>query len=126
MIGRRSPSGTFPNSRPARPCKSCKAGICTSSCAQPVKWVSRAIRSCQATSSSSSRLWRAMPEAAIARVQTAAAHDGEAELLVTLHFDNGGETEIALDAFAADHLMRACGASSAAELIGQGWRFVRD
>lgn len=67
-----------------------------------------------------------MPDASIARVQLAAAHDGEAELIVILAYENGGETEIALDAFAADHLMRACGAGCADDLVGRGWRHVRD
>jgi hypothetical protein len=67
-----------------------------------------------------------MTEATINRVQLVAAHDGTAELLVTLHFENGGAQEIALDAYAADHLMRACDAGCAADLVGKGWRHVRD
>jgi hypothetical protein len=65
-------------------------------------------------------------DGAISGVDLAAAHDGVAELVVTLRFDNGGEQRVALDAYAADHLMRACGVDDAAELVGLGWLPVRD
>ena len=67
-----------------------------------------------------------MSDGAISRVDLAAAHDGVAELVVTLRFDNGGEQRVALDEFAADHLMRSCGAEDAADLVGRGWQPVRD
>lgn len=67
-----------------------------------------------------------MSEVTISNVQLAAAHDGAAELLVTLTFDNGGLTQVALDEFATNHLMTACGASCAADLVGKDWRHVRD
>lgn len=67
-----------------------------------------------------------MNGAVITGVDLAAAHDGAAELVVTLRFDNGGEQRIALDAYATDHLMRTCEAASADDLVGQGWRPVRD
>ena len=67
-----------------------------------------------------------MSAAVISRVQLGAAHDGAAEMVLTLRYDNGGETLVALDAPAADHLMTACRAADAAELVGQGWERVRD
>ena len=67
-----------------------------------------------------------MSDVTISEVQLAAAHDGAAELVVTLSFDNGGLTRVALDEYAASHLMTACGASSAADLVGKDWRHVRD
>lgn len=67
-----------------------------------------------------------MSGAVISRVQLGAAHDGVAEMVVTLRYDNGGESLVALDQHAAGHLMADCGATQADELIGQGWERVRD
>lgn len=67
-----------------------------------------------------------MSGAVISRVQLGAAHDGVAELIVTLRYDNGGESLVGLDQHAARHLMNACGARDADGLIGQGWDRVRD
>lgn len=67
-----------------------------------------------------------MSEAVIQRIDLGAAHDGDAELLVTLKYANGGETRIALDAFAADHLMTACAVSEPERLVGRGWEHVRN
>jgi hypothetical protein len=66
------------------------------------------------------------PEAVIEAVRVAAAHDGDAELLVALRFRNGGLSHIALDAFAACHLLEAVGAASADALVGVRWEHVRD
>jgi hypothetical protein len=62
----------------------------------------------------------------ISRVQVGAAHDGVAEMVVTLRYDNGGETLVPLDDHAAAHLMTGCGAQGAEGLLGQGWERVRD
>jgi len=67
-----------------------------------------------------------MSGAVISRVQVAAAHDGEAELVVALCFENGAESVVALDEWAVRHLMTACGADSADGLVGHGWERVRD
>jgi hypothetical protein len=64
--------------------------------------------------------------AVISRLQLAAAHDGDAELVVVLRYENGGETLVALDEFAARHLLDACGTESPDALVGQGWERVRD
>lgn len=69
------------------------------------------------------------PETALAvidSVEVAAAHDGEAELVVTLRYDNGGRSRVALDESAARHLLQATGAIGPQSLIGQGWEHVRD
>ncbi len=64
--------------------------------------------------------------ARIARIRLAAAHEGDAELIVTVGYDNGGSTEVPLDHFASDALLSQCKASSLDELIGQDWQHVRD
>ncbi len=67
-----------------------------------------------------------MSGAVISRVQVGAAHDGVAEMVVTLRYENGGEALVPLDAHAAGHLMIDCGATGAEALVGQGWERVRD
>lgn len=67
-----------------------------------------------------------MSGAVISRVQLGAAHDGDAEMVLTLRYDNGGETAVALDGYAVDHLMNACGATDADGLVGHGWEPVRN
>ena len=67
-----------------------------------------------------------MTGAVICRVQLGAAHDGAAELVLTLRFAGGGETLVPLDSTAVGHLMTACGAADANALLGQGWERVRD
>ena len=67
-----------------------------------------------------------MSGAVITRVRLGAAHDGVAEMVLTLTYENGGETAVALDEYAAEHLMSACAAKDADELLGQGWERVRD
>ncbi|MFN3910714.1 hypothetical protein [Hyphomonas sp.] len=67
-----------------------------------------------------------MSGATIRQVQIAAAHDGDAELVVTLAYENGGVSHITLDEFAARTLLASCGTSSPDDLIGQSWEQVRD
>ncbi len=67
-----------------------------------------------------------MSGAVISEVRLGASHDGAAELVVTLRFDGGGETQVALGEDAAGRLMSACDASDAHALLGQGWERVRD
>ena len=67
-----------------------------------------------------------MSGAVITDVRLGAAHDGEAELVVTLRFENGGCSMVALDHAAATALIDACGAQDPGALIGQGWEHVRD
>lgn len=67
-----------------------------------------------------------MNMAVISGVQIAAAHDGDAELLVTLKYGNGGTTLITLDEYAVRALFDACGTSVPEDLIGASWEHVRD
>jgi hypothetical protein len=64
--------------------------------------------------------------AKIAKVRIAAAHEGDAELIVTVAYDGGGNSEVPLDRHASDALLRSCEASALEELIGQSWQQVRD
>ena len=66
-------------------------------------------------------------EAAIIRdVRVAAAHEGIAELVVSIEYENGGTTEVALDQMATSALMDSCNASSIEDVKGQSWDKVRD
>lgn len=67
-----------------------------------------------------------MSQARISGVRIAAAHDGDAELMVTLQYGNGGASEVALDEYAARTLMEACRAAAPEDLIGASWEHVRD
>ena len=67
-----------------------------------------------------------MNAAVIAATRLGAAHDGVAELVVTLRHRGGGESEVRLDEPAAAALLDACGASGPEELAGVGWEQVRD
>ncbi len=67
-----------------------------------------------------------MAGAVISQVGIAAAHDGEAELVVTLTFANGGQSLVTLDEFAARTLLAISNCNTADQLIGVGWDRVRD
>ena len=67
-----------------------------------------------------------MVEASIEAVRVAAAHEGVAELVVTLAYENGGRTEVALDHLATSALLAACEVSEPEALIGAPWQKVRD
>ena len=67
-----------------------------------------------------------MNEAVIGDVRIAAAHDGEAELIVAIVYPNGGVTEIALDHFASTRLMELCAAAEVEELKDKSWEYVRE
>lgn len=67
-----------------------------------------------------------MSSAVIKHVQVAAAHDGVAELVVTLGYDNGGQSLVTLDEFATRKLMESAGVETAENLTGIGWEHVRD
>ncbi|MFT5562375.1 MAG: hypothetical protein ACJAYE_002014 [Candidatus Azotimanducaceae bacterium] len=64
--------------------------------------------------------------AKIKHAEVTAAHEGIAEMSVCIEFDNGGLTEVTLDAMAVDALMTSAGASSVEELHGVSWEQVRD
>jgi hypothetical protein len=67
-----------------------------------------------------------MSGAVIQHVRVAAAHDGVAELIVTLGFENGGRSLVTLDEFATRKLMELTGADQPDDLAGAGWEHVRD
>ena len=67
-----------------------------------------------------------MTIATIRDVHIGAAHDGEAELLVTLEYGNGGRTQVTLDEFAVRTLLSSCQAQTPEDLIGADWALVRD
>ena len=64
--------------------------------------------------------------ATITDVRLAATHEGVAEIVVSLTFENGGRSEVPLDHVAGARLMESCGASQVDDLIGRGWEHVRD
>ncbi len=64
--------------------------------------------------------------ATIKDVRVAAAHEGVAELIVRVEYDNGGVTEVALDSMATAALMESCEAETVADLTGHSWDKVRD
>jgi hypothetical protein len=63
--------------------------------------------------------------AVIANARVAAAHEGTAELVVTIRYSNGGTSEIALDAIATEQLMQSCEATTLDGLHGQSWKKVQ-
>jgi len=67
-----------------------------------------------------------MSTATIIAANLAAAHEGDAELIVNLRYSNGGVTQVPLDRYASEALMTACAAQTPDDLIGQGWEKVRD
>lgn len=74
----------------------------------------------------SRRSLRDFVAAAITHVRLAAAHEGTAELIVTVGYDNGGQAEVALDRHASEALLNNCDAQGLEQLIGQSWQQVRD
>ena len=63
--------------------------------------------------------------AVIAGARVAAAHEGSAELVVSIRYSNGGSSEIVLDAVAAAALMQSCDATTLEQLKGQSWQKVK-
>jgi hypothetical protein len=65
-----------------------------------------------------------MNEAVIVSAEIAAGHDGQADLVVQLRYQNGVVAPVTLDPDTALKLMSACGVSDIKELAGQSWRKV--
>lgn len=65
-----------------------------------------------------------MADAAIERAVVAPGHDGSAELLVYIRYDNGGRGCVCLDASAAERLFDRCGVTRLEELAGQPWQHL--
>ena len=66
-----------------------------------------------------------MSEASIQKVRIAAAHDGAAELVVSIVHDNGAVSDITLDGHAGAFLMESCAAHDPEDLVGQPWTVVK-
>ena len=64
--------------------------------------------------------------AKIKHARVAAAHEGVAEMIVTLEYPNGGVTDVALDRLAVDALLTSANANSLEDLVGTSWEQVRD
>ncbi len=64
--------------------------------------------------------------AKIKNARVAAAHEGIAELIVQIEYDNGGISEVALDQMATSALMRSCDAEDIEDIKGHSWDKVRD
>ena len=56
--------------------------------------------------------------AVISGVRLAAAHEGVAEIVVSLTFTNGGQSQVALDHVAGARLMQNCGATQIDDFFG--------
>ena len=67
-----------------------------------------------------------MSDAVIVDSRITAAHEGVAELVVTLQYNNGGQSEVALDHLATQALFDACQADNLEGLNGHNWEKVRD
>ena len=59
-------------------------------------------------------------------IKITASHDGIAETLLVLKYDNGGISQVTLDYSATTALMEACKAKSIDDIIGASWDKVRD
>jgi hypothetical protein len=53
-------------------------------------------------------------------------HDGQAQLVVRVSYENGAQGSVTLEAEAARKLMEDCAAESAEDLRGQPWRRLLD
>ncbi len=65
-----------------------------------------------------------MAEATIERAVVTPGHDGSAELLLTIRYDNGGSGHVGLDAHGAARLFERCAATRLEDLVGQSWQHI--
>ena len=65
-----------------------------------------------------------MSEAVIVRAEIGAGHDGEADLVVHVRYENGVVAPVTLDPDTALKLMSACGVADIDKLAGHAWRKV--
>lgn len=63
-------------------------------------------------------------DAVILGAEIGAGHDGAAELILSVRFQNGVVGPVVLDPETAVQLMSACGVASIDKLAGQPWRKV--
>lgn len=62
--------------------------------------------------------------AVITRADVVAGHDGRAEILVEITYDNGGTSTISLEEEACTASLDAAGVGSVDDLIGAAWSVV--
>jgi len=67
-----------------------------------------------------------MKQAFIQTARIAAAHDGDAELIIEIVYEGGAVSEFSLDSHASSALMQSCEAFDIEDLAGHGWEKVRD
>jgi hypothetical protein len=60
-------------------------------------------------------------EAMIVGAEIAAGHDGTAELVLSIRYDNGAIGQVALDADTGFGVMKAAGAADLDGLVGRSW-----
>ena len=63
-------------------------------------------------------------EAVVVAAEVSAGHDGEAELTLSVRFENGVVAPVVLDAEAGFDVLAGCGAAGAGDLVGRPWRQV--
>ena len=63
-------------------------------------------------------------EATIVGAEIAGGHDGTAEMVVSIQYENGVTGSVTLDADTGFSIMQACGAADLAALIGRPWREI--
>jgi len=64
--------------------------------------------------------------AKIVGARIAAAHEGIAELILDIEYQNGTTSEVVLDSVGSQSLLDSCQAKTTEELIGHSWEKVRD
>ena len=67
-----------------------------------------------------------MTEPVIRGAVVAAGHDGQAQLVVRVKYENGAIASVTLDAERARRLMDNCGVERAEDLRGQPWQRFLD
>lgn len=65
-----------------------------------------------------------MSLATVLAADIAAGHDGDADLVITVRYENGVVGSVTLDADSAFEIMQSCGAASSADLVGRPWRDI--
>jgi hypothetical protein len=63
-------------------------------------------------------------EATIVGAEIAGGHDGTAEMVVSIRYENGVTGSVVLDADTGFSVMKACGAADLAALVGRPWREI--
>jgi len=63
-------------------------------------------------------------EATIVGAEISGGHDGTAEMVVSIQYENGVVGSVTLDADTGFSVMKACGAADLAALIGRPWREI--